>query len=177
MGCWLEQPYVFDRRMLGRRQFMGLIKHGQLQGMNCHWNYSTHGIFHIHEKAGFETVAGAVHRVHLDYQRFSDCRQIQTAQRHERTIQCFGISGTYGQMGMQPGHKEIGIPFTIWTVMRPQSRLRMMVIIRMGILWRKLRVSVGTLRYDCFSLQKQLPKSIVLTMESLRRQNRSYAGT
>ena len=89
---------------------MGLIKHEQIAGMNCHYyNYSLEYFFTSMEKAGFETVAlwGGAPHFYLDYQHFSDCRQIRkAAQRHGQTIRCFAsikaALTAIKEWGMQP---------------------------------------------------------------------------
>lgn len=87
---------------------MGLIKHEQIAGMNCHYyNYSLEYFFDSMQKIGFETVAlwGGAPHFYLDYEKTSNCARIKKmASRRGLNIKCFtASSGTYGyQMGMQP---------------------------------------------------------------------------
>ena len=158
---------------------MGLIKHEQIAGMNCHYyNYSLEYLFTSMEKAGFETVAlwGDAPHFYLDYPRFSDCRQIRkAAQRHGQTIRCFtASSGTYGyQMGMQPKTQRDRVYHYYLNGIRATAELgSTMMVMNSGwgyfdesfeSAWERSKDMIASL---CEAAAKE---GVVLTMESLRR--------
>ena len=158
---------------------MGLIKHEQIAGMNCHYyNYSLEYFFTSMEKAGFETVAlwGGAPHFYLDYRRFSDCTAIRkAAEKHGLSIKCFtASSGTYGyQMGMQPKAQQERVYQYYLNGIRAASELgcgMMVMNSGWGYFDENFESSWARSKDMIFRLCDAAAETgIVLTMESLRR--------
>lgn len=158
---------------------MGLIRHEQIAGMNCHYyNYSLDFFLDTMERNGYETVAlwGGAPHFYLDYLSYSNCAQIRRkAEKRGLKIKCFTpSSGTYGyQMGMQPtSHRERVYQYYLGGIKAAAELGADMVSMNSGwgywdepfeTAWERSKEMIVRL---CDAAQRE---GVVLTMESLRR--------
>lgn len=158
---------------------MGLIKHEQIAGMNCHYyNHSLEYFFDSMQKIGFETVAlwGGAPHFYLDYEKTSDCARIKKmAKQRGLNIKCFtASSGTYGyQMGMQPNTQRERVYNYYLNGIRATAELGCDMMSMnsgwgywnedFGSAWERSRDMIWRL---CDAAQTE---GVTLTMESLRR--------